>query len=73
MIRVNLLPHREERRKRQQQQFFIMLGAVAVLGVAIWGGVHTYFADRTENQIARNKFLTEEIAKLDKQIAEIKT
>jgi type IV pilus assembly protein PilN len=73
MIRVNLLPHREERRKRQQQQFFIMLGLVIALGAAIWGGVHTYFSDRIENQISRNRYLDEEIAKLEKQIAEIKT
>src|SRR5688572_20106062 len=73
MIRVNLLPHREERRKRQQQQFFIMLGVVVVLGGAIWGIVHTYLSDQIEDQISRNKYLTEEIAKVDKQIAEIKT
>lgn len=73
MIRVNLLPHREERRKRQQQQFFIMLGCVVVLGAAIWGLVHTYLSDQIDNQISRNKYLTDEIAKVDKQIAEIKT
>jgi type IV pilus assembly protein PilN len=73
MIRVNLLPHREERRKRQQQQFFIMLGITLALGAAIWGLVHTYLSDQIDNQIGRNKYLTEEIAKVDKQIAEIKT
>jgi type IV pilus assembly protein PilN len=73
MIRINLLPHREERRKKQQQQFFIMLGIVVVIGAAIWGSVHTYFSDRLENQISRNRYLNEEIAKLEKQIAEIKT
>jgi type IV pilus assembly protein PilN len=73
MIRVNLLPHREERRKQQQQQFFIMLGAVVVLGAAIWGAVHTYLSDQIEDQLSRNKYLTEEISKVEKQIAEIKT
>lgn len=73
MIRVNLLPHREERRKRQQQQFFVMLGIVLLVGAAIWGLVHTYLSDQIENQLSRNKYLTEEIAKVDKQIAEIKT
>jgi type IV pilus assembly protein PilN len=73
MIRVNLLPHREERRKRQQQQFFIMLAVVVALGAAIWGVVHTYLSDQIENQLGRNKYLTEEIAKVDKQITEIKT
>jgi type IV pilus assembly protein PilN len=73
MMRINLLPHREERRKLQQQQFFVMLGVVVVVGAAIWGLVHTYLSDQIENQISRNKYLTGEIAKVDKQIAEIKT
>jgi type IV pilus assembly protein PilN len=73
MIRVNLLPHREERRKKQQQQFFIMLAVAALLGAAIWGSVHYFLEGRIENQISRNKYLTEEIAKVDKQIAEIRT
>lgn len=73
MIHVNLLPHRAERRKRQQQQFFVMLGVVVVLGAVIWGLVHTYLSDQIDSQISRNRYLTEEIAKVDKQIAEIKT
>ena len=72
MIRINLLPHREIRRKQQQQQFFIALGVVAVIGAAIWFAVHTYLDDRLQDQRNRNQYLTEEIAKLDKQIAEIK-
>jgi type IV pilus assembly protein PilN len=72
MIRINLLPHREIRRKRQQQHFFIMLGVVAALGIAIWFAVsYVYLAGQLSDQQARNKFLQEEIAKLDKQIAEI--
>jgi type IV pilus assembly protein PilN len=72
MIRINLLPHRELRRKRQQQHFFIMLGAVAAVGIAIWFLVsYVYLAGELSNQQARNKYLQDEIAKLDKQIAEI--
>lgn len=72
MIRINLLPHREIRRRRQQQHFFIMLGAVAAIGIAIWFVVsYVYLAGALENQQARNKYLQDEIAKLDKQIAEI--
>ena len=72
MIRINLLPHRELRRKQQQQQFFIALGVVAAIGVAIWFVVHTYLNGQFEEQQERNKYLTEEIAKVDKQIEEIK-
>jgi type IV pilus assembly protein PilN len=71
MIRINLLPHRELRRKQQQQNFFIALGVVAAVGFAVWFVVHTYLNRQFEEQQERNKFLTEEIDKLDKQIAEI--
>jgi len=71
MIRINLLPHRELRRAAQQKHFFIMLGVVAAIGVAIWGAVHVTFEDQFDSQVARNKYLQDEIAKLDKQIAEI--
>ncbi|MDH5533949.1 MAG: PilN domain-containing protein [Betaproteobacteria bacterium] len=72
MIRINLLPHREIRRKQQQQHFFLTLGMVAALGVAVWFAVHTYLSGQLENQQARNRYLEQEIVKLDKQIEEIK-
>ena len=71
MIRINLLPHREIRRKQQQQQFFILLGGVIVIGAAVWFVVHTYLDEQHELQMSRNKYLQDEIVKLDKQIAEI--
>lgn len=69
--RINLLPHREMRRKQQQQHFFVMLGVVMAMGAAIWFGVHTYLDGALTNQQARNKYLEEEIVKIDKEIAEI--
>ena len=71
MIRINLLPHREIRRKQQQQQFFVLLGVVIVIGAAVWFVVHSYLDDQIETQQCRNKYLQDEIVKLDKQIAEI--
>jgi len=71
MIRINLLPHREIRRKQQQQQFFIALGVVAVAGAALAYGVYYTLSNQYDDQISRNKYLTEEIAKVDKEIAEI--
>lgn len=72
MIRINLLPHREEKRKARRQQFFVLTGLVSVLaglivflGYSIIGG---YIAE----QDGRNDFLKKEIAVLDKQIEEIK-
>lgn len=71
MIRINLLPHREIRRKQLQQQFFILLAGVIVIGAAVWFVVHTYLDEQQELQMSRNKYLQDEIAKLDKQISEI--
>jgi type IV pilus assembly protein PilN len=72
MSRINLLPHREERRKRARQHFFVVAGGTAVIGVLIVGLMHTFYAAKIETQNDRNKFLKNEIVKLDKDIAEIK-
>jgi len=72
MSRINLLPHREERRKRARQHFLVVGGGTAVIGVLIVGLMHTFYAAKIETQNDRNKFLRNEIVKLDKDIAEIK-
>ena len=72
MSRINLLPHREERRKRARQHFFVVSGGTAIVGVLIVGLMHTFYAAQIETQNDRNKFLKNEIVKLDKDIAEIK-
>jgi type IV pilus assembly protein PilN len=72
MTRVNLLPHREERRKRARQHFFVLAGGTALLGALIVVAVHGFYAAKIETQNERNKFLKNEIVKLDKDIAEIK-
>ena len=69
--RVNLLPHREERRKRARQHFFVVAGGAAILGALIVVAIHGFYAAKIEIQEERNRFLKSEIAKLDKEIAEI--
>ena len=71
MARVNLLPHREERRKRSRQHFFVLAGGTAVLGALIVVAMHGFYAAKIETQAERNRFMKSEIAKLDKEIAEI--
>jgi len=71
MMRINLLPHREIRRKQQQQQFIAALGAVAIAGAVLAYAGYYILDSEHVNQVNRNKYLTEEIAKLDKEIAEI--
>jgi type IV pilus assembly protein PilN len=72
VIRINLLPHREEKRKAQRQQFFALSGLIAVLAVLIVIMVHGVIAGYIGQQESKNEFLKKEIAALDKDIDEIK-
>ncbi|MBU1691906.1 MAG: PilN domain-containing protein [Gammaproteobacteria bacterium] len=71
MIRINLLPHREQKRAARQRELAFMAGAASVLGLLIVIMIHTYLSTQIEDQEARNTFLVTEIKKLDDQIAEI--
>lgn len=71
MIRINLLPHREQKRQARQRQFVSVAVGLAVLGLAVVALVHVVFTSQIENQQNRNKLLKDEIAKLDEQIKEI--
>ena len=70
--KINLLPHREERRKRARTHFAVLSGMTAALGIAIVGAVWFVYQQRISAQDDRNKFMKSEIAKLDKEIDEIK-
>ena len=72
MIRVNLLPHREMKRAAQQRSFIIAAVAMVALGAGVIFLVHGVLASKIEGQQARNKFLDQQIAGLDKQIEEIR-
>lgn len=72
MIRINLLPHREEARKAKRQQFYVMLGLVSVLAIVVVAAVHLVIGSYVDAQESKNNFLTREIGELNKQIAEIK-
>lgn len=72
MIRINLLPHREEKRKRREQQFLVLGALTAVLGVAVAGAVWLYLDAQVSQQRQNVTFMKNEIAKLDKQIEEIR-
>ncbi len=72
MIRINLLPHREVARKARRQQFYAFAGAVVVSAGLVVGLVYLTIDGFIGAQNGRNDFLKQEIAVLDKQIAEIK-
>ena len=69
--RVNLLPWREMRRKEQDRQLLtIAVGAWILMGVIIFYA-HVHVSALIENQVKRNDFLSQEIAKVEKEIKEI--
>lgn len=72
MIRINLLPHREEKRKARRQQFFALAGLMAVLAALIAVLVHGVISGYISQQESKNDFLKREVAALDKEIDEIK-
>ncbi len=72
MARINLLPWREERRKQQQKEFFLAIAAAMGFAAMIMLLVHLYIADRIEYQQQRNRFLSSQIAILDRKIREIR-
>jgi type IV pilus assembly protein PilN len=72
MIRINLLPHREEKRKRREQQFAVLGGLTALLAVVVAGAVWLYLDAQVTQQRQNVAYMKAEIAKLDKQIEEIR-
>ena len=70
--KINLLPHREERRKRARTHFAVLGGMTAALGLVIVAFGWFIYQQRIDHQEDRNKFMKSEIAKLDKEIDEIK-
>lgn len=71
MILINLLPHREARRQERKRQFLSALLLAAIVGagvVLLWFGV---IQQMKASQEGRNRFLSEEIKKLEEQIKDV--
>lgn len=71
MIRINLLPHRAQKRALKKREFLIATLGTIVLAAAVWYAGKLYLDERIAAQERRNALLTQEIKKLDEQIAEI--
>ena len=71
MIRINLLPHREQKRQARQRQFVSLSIGLAILGLALVALGWVILGAQIESQESRNALLKSEIAKLDEQIKEI--
>lgn len=73
MIRINLLPHREEKRKQRKAAFLRMLVLAAIMGLTMVIAYATFVGAQISNQNNRNDFIKAENTKLDAQIKEIAT
>jgi type IV pilus assembly protein PilN len=71
MANINLLPWREELRAEKKRQFFSILGLSAIVGALMSVLIHMTFNAKIENQVNRNKYLTNQITELDQKIQEI--
>ena len=73
MILINLLPHREARRQQRKNAFFAGIGFAVLFGAAIIGGWYTVVNAQINTQEEHNQFLSNEIKRLDSQIADVAT
>lgn len=71
MIKINLLPHREEKRKQRKKEFVAMLLLSAIVGALLVIAVGGFFASKLSDQEQRNNFIKSENARLDKEIKEV--
>ncbi len=71
MILINLLPHREAARKQRRDFFNLSLGAAALLGGLIAGGIFLWYQAHISAQQGKNNLLTSEIKVLEGQIKDI--
>ncbi len=72
MIRINLLPHREEKRKARRTQFIAFSVISLIAGALVVGFVHAAISTQISYQERRNEYLIQQTQILDKQISEIK-
>ena len=71
MAKINLLPWRLERRKQRLQEFYSMLGLAAAAAALVSFLIYMYYSGQIDAQNARNQYLTDQIAIVDKQLEEI--
>jgi len=73
MIKINLLPHREEKRKQRKYDFYVLLGLAAAVGMLILVLIGFYNANRIFHQKQVNHLIQAANTELDLQIKEIAT
>lgn len=72
LIKINLLPYREEIKQRKKQQFKILMLSSLLIGVGLSAIAYLAINNAISDQESRNAFLEAEITKLDNDLGEIK-
>lgn len=72
MAKINLLPWREALRAEKKKEFITLVCAVLVVAIISAFGWDRLISSQIEAQNGRNALLKAEIAKLEKQVTEIK-
>jgi type IV pilus assembly protein PilN len=71
-IKINLLPWREQLREEKKKEFINVLVGVLVFAGVIVFAIDRFYNSAIDDQLARNKFISDEIAVLTSKIDEIK-
>lgn len=71
MIRINLLPHREQSKEAHRHRFQILLALAIITAGLVVASSYLLLDSRIGHQQHRNQYLQEAIAKLDSQIKKI--
>jgi type IV pilus assembly protein PilN len=71
MIRINLLPHREQKKAAHRLRFQLLLGGAVAAALLVIGISYFVLDSRQARQEERNQFLQAEITKLNQQIKDI--
>jgi type IV pilus assembly protein PilN len=72
MVKINLLPWREERRQQLTKEFYILLGVGGAVAVAIVASIFWIYSQNIDFQVKRNTRIESAIKVLDAQLKEIK-
>mgnify|MGYP002871544346 CR=1 FL=1 len=68
LIKINLLPYREEIKQRKRQQFKILMLSSLLIGVGLSAIAYLAINNAISDQESRNAFLEAEITKLDNDL-----
>ncbi|EOF8977070.1 PilN domain-containing protein [Neisseria gonorrhoeae] len=71
LIKINLLPYREEMNKRKQQQFKTLMYGAVLTGVATVAATYLFIDNMINKQSEKNTLLEISIAHLDTELSKI--